>query len=67
MYRDWGFALEDIPPNKTVTLWHGLDDTIVPHTMSIEMAKRIPNCQIHLMPGGHFVLSDFLERIMQKV
>lgn len=51
-------------------LWQGLDDTIVPISASLALAKLIPNCRVVELEGeGHFwglkATDEILERIKQ--
>ena len=52
LYRHYGFSLSDLSPDRHVTLWHGLDDIIVPPTMAWQMTQALPCCEAHLVPGG---------------
>jgi pimeloyl-ACP methyl ester carboxylesterase len=71
LYRRYPFALESLPPTTGVTIWHGLDDTIVPPAMAWAMLRRLPNAEAHLIPGGHFVAvavaRDILDRLLRQV
>jgi pimeloyl-ACP methyl ester carboxylesterase len=50
--KDWGFRLENIKTH--VTLWHGELDTLVSPSASKEMAAKLPNHSLHIIPGyGH--------------
>lgn len=62
--RPWGFRPEDIA--VPASLWHGVDDTIVPVTMGGRLAEAIPRCRAHFLPdAGHFLALDHLEDILQ--
>ena len=59
--------MKDLPPNKLITLWHGLADNIVPPAMACAMALALPNCEAHLVAGGHFVAIDIAGLIIARV
>lgn len=67
LYRNYGFSLTELPSELRVTLWHGLDDSIVPPSMAWKMAQVIPNCEAHLVPGAHFVAIAISERIINRL
>jgi pimeloyl-ACP methyl ester carboxylesterase len=67
VYRNYGFPLRALPEDKRVTLWHGLSDTIVAPAMAWAMTKRLPNCEAHLVPGGHFVAVDVAGQIIARL
>jgi pimeloyl-ACP methyl ester carboxylesterase len=67
VYKNFGFALEDLPADKRVTLWQGLTDNIVPPAMAWAMARSLPNCEAHLVPGGHFMAVDFAGQIIDRM
>jgi hypothetical protein len=50
-----------------VTLWHGLDDIIVPPSMAWRMATTLPRCECHFVPGGHFVAISISARIVARL
>jgi len=51
----WGFDLEKT--KAQVILWQGEADTIVPASHGRYLARRLPNCEAHFVPGeGHFSL-----------
>jgi pimeloyl-ACP methyl ester carboxylesterase len=51
----WGFPLEEV--RVPVALWHGTKDRTFAPKMADEVAKRLPNCQFHLIEGaGHYSL-----------
>jgi pimeloyl-ACP methyl ester carboxylesterase len=53
--RPWGFSPESI--GVPVHLYHGEDDSVVPHAMSEELADLVPGARLHLLPGeGHYSL-----------
>jgi pimeloyl-ACP methyl ester carboxylesterase len=66
-YRNYGFAIEELPADKPVTLWQGLDDNIVPPAMAWSLARALPNAEAHLVPGGHFVAIDVAERVIDRL
>jgi pimeloyl-ACP methyl ester carboxylesterase len=67
LYRNYGFSLKDLPAEVRVTLWHGLDDSIVPPAMAWKMAQVIPNCEAHLVPGAHFVAVAISEQVINRL
>jgi pimeloyl-ACP methyl ester carboxylesterase len=51
--RPWGFAFEAI--GTEVLLWHGEQDAIVPVAMGRALARALPRCRAHFLPGeGHY-------------
>lgn len=67
IYRHYGFSVRDLPGEKRITLWHGLADNIVPATMAWTMAHTLPNAEVHLVPGGHFVAVDIAGQIIVRL
>jgi pimeloyl-ACP methyl ester carboxylesterase len=67
IYRGSGFSLRDLPADRRVALWHGLADTIVPPTIAWAMARALPNCEAHLVPGGHFMAVEAAEQIIARL
>jgi pimeloyl-ACP methyl ester carboxylesterase len=67
IYRRYGFSLRDLNALKRITLWQGLDDNIVPPAMAWEMARALPHCEAHFVPGGHFVAIDIAETIIARL
>jgi pimeloyl-ACP methyl ester carboxylesterase len=67
LYRHNGFSLDSLPREPRVVLWHGLQDTIVPPAMCWAMAQRLPSCEAHLVPGGHFVAATIAEEIIRRL
>jgi pimeloyl-ACP methyl ester carboxylesterase len=65
--RPWGFPLEEI--RVPVHVWHGESDTLVPLANGQYLAKTIPNCQAHFVPGeGHMsLLSNYFEEIVRPL
>ena len=50
--RDWGFDLDSI--DTPVFLWYGKRDHIVPLSMGVHYAERIPTAEAHFYPNqGH--------------
>ncbi len=66
LYRDLGFPLRDLPSDRRVVLWQGLDDDVVPPAMAYALARQIPNAEAHFVPGGHFVAVDIADRVMER-
>lgn len=51
----WGRLLEEL--KVPVGFWHGDEDTVIPHRISEEMARLIPNAQYKLVKKeGHYSL-----------
>jgi pimeloyl-ACP methyl ester carboxylesterase len=67
LYRNFGFSPAELPPDRHVTLWHGLDDIIVPPSMAWQMARILPRCEAHFVPGGHFVAISISAQIMTRL
>lgn len=67
LYRNYGFRLEDLPADRRVTLWHGLDDGLVPPSMAYRMARSLPNSEAHLVPGGHFIAVEIAGRVIERM
>jgi pimeloyl-ACP methyl ester carboxylesterase len=67
IYRNYGFSLRTLPEDRQVVLWHGLADTIVPPAMAWKMAQVLPNCEAHLVPGGHFMALEEADRIVERI
>ena len=67
IYANFGFSLVDLPIDERVTLWHGLSDNIVPPSMAWNIARALPNCEAHFVPGGHFMAVDFAGQIIERL
>jgi pimeloyl-ACP methyl ester carboxylesterase len=67
IYRNFGFALGDLPPSPRVVFWHGLSDNIVPPTMAWKMVQALPNAEAHFVPGGHFMAIDSASQIVARL
>lgn len=67
IYRNYGFSLRALPPDRRVTLWHGLSDTIVPPAMAWAVAQFLPNGEAHFVLGGHFVAVDVASQIIVRL
>ena len=51
----WGFGLEEV--RVPVALWHGTKDRTFAPRLAEDVAKRLPNCEFHLIEGaGHYSL-----------
>lgn len=51
----WGFSLEEV--RVPVTLWHGTKDRTFAPRLANDVARRLPNCEYHLIEGaGHYSL-----------
>jgi pimeloyl-ACP methyl ester carboxylesterase len=66
-YRNYGSSIEAVPPNPRVTLWHGLDDTIVPPAMCWKMVQALPNAEATFVPGGHFMAIEAADQIIARL
>jgi pimeloyl-ACP methyl ester carboxylesterase len=67
LYGNYGFTLEQLPATRHITLWHGLDDVIVPPAMAWALAQNLPRCEVHLVPGGHFVAVDIADQVIARL
>jgi pimeloyl-ACP methyl ester carboxylesterase len=67
LYRNYGLSLKSLPRDKQITLWHGLSDNIVPPAMACKMALALPNCEAHLVSGGHFVAVEIAGQIIARL
>jgi pimeloyl-ACP methyl ester carboxylesterase len=67
LYRNYGVSLGELPHDRPITLWHGLSDNIVPPSMACKMALELPNCEAHLVEGGHFVAVDIARQIIARL
>jgi pimeloyl-ACP methyl ester carboxylesterase len=67
LYRNYGFSPAELPQERCVTLWHGLDDVIVPPAMAWQMAQTLPRCEAHFVPGGHFVAITISDQIIARL
>lgn len=51
----WGFALEEV--RVPVRLWHGKKDRTFSFRLAEQIARRLPNCEFHLVEDtGHYSL-----------
>ena len=67
LYRNYGVTVQDLPQDKLITIWHGLADNIVPPAMACQMALSLPNCEAHLVAGGHFVAIQIAGLIIARL
>jgi pimeloyl-ACP methyl ester carboxylesterase len=59
----WGFHLKDI--KKTVHLWQGGEDRLIPISQARWLADRLPSAQLHVLPNeGHFLIRSCLSQIL---
>jgi pimeloyl-ACP methyl ester carboxylesterase len=56
-----------LPADRRVMVWHGLDDDLVPPSMAYAFARRLPNCEAHLVPGGHFVAIEVADQVLRRL
>lgn len=53
--KPWGFRLEDV--HAPVAVWHGTRDRTFSFKLAEEVARRLPNSELHLVEGaGHYSL-----------
>jgi len=51
----WGFDLEEV--TVPIALWHGTKDRTFAPKLAKDVARRLPNCEYHLIEGaGHYSL-----------
>jgi pimeloyl-ACP methyl ester carboxylesterase len=51
----WGFPLEEV--RVPVAMWHGTKDRTFAPRLAKDVARRLPNCELHLIEGaGHYSL-----------
>jgi pimeloyl-ACP methyl ester carboxylesterase len=67
IYRYHLLPVKELPADIRITLWHGLDDNIVPASMAWTMVNTLPNSELHLVPGGHFVAVDIAGQIIARL
>jgi pimeloyl-ACP methyl ester carboxylesterase len=67
VYRNFGFALKSLPRETHMTLWHGLDDIIVPPSMAWRLLQTLPSAEAHLLPGGHFMAITYADQIVETL
>lgn len=62
----WGFRLEDI--RGEVHVWHWEDDLLVPIQMGRYVAQKIPQAQVHFLPGGgHYAIFAHWAEILETL
>ncbi len=66
-FRNLRLPLEALPGNRYVSLWHGLSDDLVPPAMTYQMSRRLPYCEAHFVPGGHFVAVEIAGPIVTRL
>lgn len=67
VFRTFDITGAALPRDRRVTLWHGLDDDLVPPAMAWAMARRLPHCEASFVPGGHFVALEIAERVVLRL
>jgi len=67
LFRNLRLPQTKLPDHRRITLWHGLDDDLVPPAMAWTLAQRLPNCEAHFVPGGHFVALEIAERVVRRL
>jgi pimeloyl-ACP methyl ester carboxylesterase len=67
VYRNFRPKFDRLPADRRVTLWHGLADDLVPPAMAWAYTRRIPNCEAHFVPGGHFVAYEIAELVIERL
>lgn len=63
--RPWQFSPEQI--TVATDVWAGRDDRLVPTAWQRELARRIPNAQLHLCSGGHFLAHLHYREILERL
>jgi pimeloyl-ACP methyl ester carboxylesterase len=66
-FRNLELPLDALPADRRVCLWHGLADDLVPPAMAYQMARRLPCCEAHFVPGGHFVAVQIAGQIVARL
>ena len=63
----WGFALEEV--KVPVSLWHGTKDRTFAFKLAEDVARRLPDCEYHLVEGaGHYSLPiRYIREIMANL
>jgi pimeloyl-ACP methyl ester carboxylesterase len=67
LYRNFGFTPAALPKQPRVMIWHGIEDTIVPPAMAWALSRTLPSCELHLLPGGHFVAISISDQILNRL
>jgi pimeloyl-ACP methyl ester carboxylesterase len=67
IYRYRGLPIADLPRDRCITIWHGLEDVIVPPAMAWKLAQALPNSEAHFIPGGHFMAVDAARDIITRL
>lgn len=65
MTRPWGFAPEDL--RVPVDVWAGADDQLLDPAWPQQLAERIPECALHVKPGGHFLAHLYYRDIFDRL
>ncbi len=65
--QPWGFSLEEI--QTPVRLWHGTNDRTFSIRLAEEIAQRLPNCVLKIIPdSGHYSLAiRHIEEILRDL
>ena len=62
----WGLLLEEIA--VPALLWQGSADTVVPPDAAYHLARRLPNCRLHVIPAaGHYCGFGQFDTILEAV
>jgi pimeloyl-ACP methyl ester carboxylesterase len=61
----WGFELEDV--HASVEWWHGAQDGTVKPEAGEAITSRLPHATMHLVDGGHTLLFERAQEILQPV
>jgi pimeloyl-ACP methyl ester carboxylesterase len=67
MYRYMGLSIADLARDTRITLWHGLDDIIVPPAMTWNLVRSFPNSEAHFVAGGHFMAIEWSPAIITRL
>ncbi len=65
--KAWGFDPEQI--RRPVYLWHGQQDSIVPHEMGHYLSERLPHCHsLYPTEEGHFsIITNYMEQALHTL
>jgi pimeloyl-ACP methyl ester carboxylesterase len=60
--RPWGFGLADV--RAPVSLWWGEHDTVTPPSIALELERRLPHAELHVVEGTHQLLFSHWREIL---
>jgi pimeloyl-ACP methyl ester carboxylesterase len=62
----WGFGPEEI--NTPVSVWQGGQDHLIPGRWAVELASRIPDARLHVLPEeGHMLAYNHFQEIFDDL